>query len=413
MNEYGIATYGQPCRECGWSWATPVPEAKAVVVGLPERYGALLSGADGSARHADLAWSAKAYVSHVSDNLSIWAQRLAAAAGAPTPVSRYQARQLAEARRYEDLPIEGALWSLDRAVAAWLEAVEQAERRGVVLDHPDRGPLSVVDVVGTNAHDAYHHAWDIACCLGQAERPSVSRTGSAASEVDLLKSDLALANRNLVRVIRALEPAALAGASRLPGWTRSHVLTHLARNADGLRNLLLAARSGEAVQMYASPTARAADIEAGATRPAEVVLADAVQAAERFWVEVGAMPATAWNTTVLFSSGGPDPVSVPAPRVLGMRVEETVIHLVDLDGGFSFDDVDRAALTRMLHTLLGRRQRQEVNISVVLTDAEPPEERAEGLVVCGKLADLVAWLAGRSDRGVEANGGTLPALRPL
>lgn len=163
MNDYGIATYGQPCRECGWSWAPPVPEAKAVVGGLPERYGALLSGADGSARHVDLAWSAKAYVSHVSDNLSVSAQRLAAAAaGAAAPVTRYHARQLGEARRYEDLPIEAVLWSLARAVAEWVEAVERAERLGVVLDHPDRSLLSVVEVVGTNAHDAYLHGWDTA-----------------------------------------------------------------------------------------------------------------------------------------------------------------------------------------------------------------------------------------------------------
>ena len=36
----------------------------------------------------------------------------------------------------------------------------------------------------------------------------------------------------------ALTDTQAAAASRLPGWTRGHLLTHLARNADGFRNLL-------------------------------------------------------------------------------------------------------------------------------------------------------------------------------
>jgi len=30
-----------------------------------------------------------------------------------------------------------------------------------VLVHPERGEQTVLDVVGSNAHDAYHHRWDI------------------------------------------------------------------------------------------------------------------------------------------------------------------------------------------------------------------------------------------------------------
>lgn len=410
MNDYGISVYGQPCRECGYSWATSLPDAKAIVAGLADRYGNLLSGTDGSARHADLAWSARAYVSHVSDNLRIWAQRLAGVAGgAGSRVARYNARQLGEARQYEDLPIEAVLWSLGRAVAEWLGAVELAESRSVVIDHPDRGPQSVAAVVGANAHDAYHHGWDIACCLGQAQRPA----GSGASGVDLLTSDLARANRDLLRVVQGLSPSTVVGASRLPGWTRSHVLTHLARNADALRNLLLAARSGEPVRMYASPTTRSADIQAGATRPGEVVLSDVIEASVRFQVEARAMSHSDWDTEVLLSSGGPDPVWVPAPRLLGMRVEETVIHLVDLDAGFSLEHVDPPALARMLRSLLDRRRRQGADIAVAPSDQDWPTGPAGRFVVSGSLADLVGWLAGRSTGGVECDSGSLPALSPL
>ena len=64
------------------------------------------------------------------------------------------------------------------------------------------------------------------------------------------------------RVEEATAPLAVAAAvlsdsqarepSLLPGWSRGHLLTHLARNADGLRNLLVWARTG-----VATPSTRA------------------------------------------------------------------------------------------------------------------------------------------------------------
>ena len=62
--------------------------------------------------------------------------------------------------------------------------------------------------------------------------------------------------------------------SLLPDWTRGHVLTHLARNADALRNLVHWARTGEKTRMYPSREARSADIEAGSGRSADELRAD-------------------------------------------------------------------------------------------------------------------------------------------
>ena len=53
--------------------------------------------------------------------------------------------------------------------------------------------------------------------------------------------------------------------SLLPEWTRGHVLTHIARNADSFVRVLEAARRGEVVTQYEGGVAgRNADIEAGA-----------------------------------------------------------------------------------------------------------------------------------------------------
>ena len=70
--------------------------------------------------------------------------------------------------------------------------------------------------------------------------------------------------------------------SLLPGWTRGHVLTHLARNADGMVNLVQAARTGDGQVMYpGGREGRAADIEAGAGRHLGDLRLDLAEAAER------------------------------------------------------------------------------------------------------------------------------------
>jgi hypothetical protein len=54
-------------------------------------------------------------------------------------------------------------------VAGWQHAVGRTVRTGVVLIHPERGPQTLADVVATNAHDAFHHRWDIERSLRVAE----------------------------------------------------------------------------------------------------------------------------------------------------------------------------------------------------------------------------------------------------
>ena len=66
----------------------------------------------------------------------------------------------------DGVPVEGAIWSLARVVPGWIEAIGLATERGVVLVHPERGDLTVLDVACGNAHDAYRRVWDIARTLG-------------------------------------------------------------------------------------------------------------------------------------------------------------------------------------------------------------------------------------------------------
>jgi DinB superfamily len=168
---WGPSTYGQPCRACAFDWSLTLDDATALMSQLGVDYGDLLAGATGAEHHSDLAWPVAAYVSHVADNLRIWTERLMGVAlGASPMVGGYDENELAQARKYAMIPLEAALWSLRRAVAEWLEAVDLSSCHGTLMIHPDRGELDLLDVVTSNVHDAHHHLWDVRRSLAGPRR---------------------------------------------------------------------------------------------------------------------------------------------------------------------------------------------------------------------------------------------------
>ncbi len=170
MEQWGSSLYGDPCRDCGYDWSLSPGAAISLVETLPEQFAALLVDRRGDERHPELDWTPTGYVSHVTDNLRIWAERLAGArlAGA-VQVPGYDQDLLARARNYERIAPSAALWSLRDAVAAWLESVSGAIDGGVVLQHATRGPQTAEDVARNNAHDGAHHVWDVRRILAHVD----------------------------------------------------------------------------------------------------------------------------------------------------------------------------------------------------------------------------------------------------
>lgn len=76
----------------------------------------------------------------------------------------------------------------------------------------------------------------------------------------------------LLRTSRGLED--LGAPSLCAGWTRSHVLNHVARNAEALRRVAQAATGGSGEPMYTSNAQRDADIEAAVGRDRAALVAD-------------------------------------------------------------------------------------------------------------------------------------------
>ncbi len=202
--------------------------------------------------------------------------------------------------------------------------------------------------------------------------------------------------------------------SLLPGWTRGHVLAHMARNADSLVNLLTWARTGVVTPQYVSVSVRDQDIEDGAPRPLAEQLAD-VEATAAHWLELArTAPEAAWTATVRNRQGG----EMPGSFIPWMRLREVEIHHVDLGLGYQPADWPESFVARLL-------PEAAIDLTKVAAKSEAPTTAfAVNAVdtgftatigagepdhtVSGHASALLAWLLGRSDGADLA--GPLPVL---
>jgi maleylpyruvate isomerase len=132
--------------------------------------------------------------------------------------------------------------------------------------------------------------------------------GNVQSVEDVL-GYLADATAGLIAGAHGLTDGDARGPSLLPGWSRGHVLTHLARNAEGGVRLLGWARTGVPSFEYPSVAARAAAIGQGAGRPAAVLVADVRATAGALAAAAAAMPPGAWQNPVTWTTGQQTPPS--------------------------------------------------------------------------------------------------------
>jgi len=225
----------------------------------------------------------------------------------------------------------------------------------------------------------------------------------------LLLGEVDRATARLLRNAAGLTAADLAQPSLLPGWTRGHVLTHVARNADAMVNLLSAARTGEDRPAYASSEARAADIDAGAGRDPGRQLADLEASAQRFAEAAEGMPADAWAAPVETRQG-----LLAAAVLVWSRLREVEVHHVDLSAGYRAADWSAAYSQRLLYEVVSDfNARTGVPAMVLRCDGEARElvvgERDGAPMVSGPAGELAGWLIGRTPgEGLTVSPGSLP-----
>jgi maleylpyruvate isomerase len=216
------------------------------------------------------------------------------------------------------------------------------------------------------------------------------------------------ATNRLVRTVDGFQGDDWSAASGLPGWTRAHVVAHLALNAEGLAGALTGIVQDEPAPMYVSQEDRDRDIEelAGGD-PAELrerLLAGCTLYADA-WT---ALPDDALGTRFERTTGGP---TIPAGATLGMRLREVEIHHADLEAGYSHTEWPPRFCEILLASMTKREWSQPFTASPTDLDGTWNYGEGDGPTVSGTAADLGWWLTGRGDGGrLTSDSGSLPTV---
>jgi maleylpyruvate isomerase len=208
--------------------------------------------------------------------------------------------------------------------------------------------------------------------------------------------------------------ANVSAPSLCDGWTRGHVLTHIARNADGISDTLAGALRGEIIERYPDGwDARNAAIDAGANRPYAVLVTDVRASAERLDRMFGAIAdADGWEL--------PTEHGDPAEAWVFRRWCEVEVHRVDLASDYTPDRWPALLVTSLLPeaaSSVGSRTDGALRVAVTADRSLAPDlVGKEWTVGTGSPVDVsgpdwavLAWLTGRGSAAEKA----LSAAPPL
>jgi maleylpyruvate isomerase len=211
----------------------------------------------------------------------------------------------------------------------------------------------------------------------------------------------------LMRTAAGLDDETVQMPSLCEGWSRAHVLSHIARNADALGNLAGWAVTGTPRAMYDSPEARDADIAAGSTRGFAEIFTDLEDSAARFAAAATGLAGAPEQAEVEMRGGR----TVLGGRLPTLRLMEVVFHHVDLDAGYTFADADPGFVKRAVTIAIERLRAKDQAPSVTLRSHEGDTwSIGDGAQdVTGTNAALLLWLA-RGDGGEVSSEAPLPGL---
>lgn len=212
----------------------------------------------------------------------------------------------------------------------------------------------------------------------------------------------------LVQSVDALPDDALRAPSALDGWSRAHVVAHVARNAEALIRLATWARTGVENPMYADAQQRNADIEASAQAPTETLRRELANTAADLDAALAALDDDSWHAEVRSAQGR----MIPAVELPWMRVREVWLHAVDLSSGAGMHDLPPDVVDVLLDDVTTALSAKDGCPAAALTpddrDRTWPLGSGDDVVeVRGPAAEVLGWLTGRGG-AVTAVGGSLP-----
>lgn len=229
---------------------------------------------------------------------------------------------------------------------------------------------------------------------------------------DLLRD----ANSRLVRTVDGFHGDDWGAPSALPGWSRAHVVAHLALNAEALARALhgVVAEDADVPRtMYDSDQQRDDDIASLAQQDHRVIRDRFLGGISLVKDAALAVPEAAWDSRVERTPGGRSMATTSIP---GMRLREVEIHHVDLDKGYTPSDWSLAFAEHLLDAM-AKRMRPDPPFEVKPLDSERSwvlgggEAEYPVAIVTGTAADLGWWLTGRpAPESLSCSHGELPQI---
>jgi maleylpyruvate isomerase len=219
-----------------------------------------------------------------------------------------------------------------------------------------------------------------------------------------IRPEVTSAAQRVNDTVATADDAVVRAPSGLPGWSRGHVITHIANFSEAMTRQVEEALQGRLIEMYdGGRPARDAGIEAGAGRPAAELkhhLREATTALTAAWDKVGPDD---WERPVTHRNS-----NLAAAVYASWR--ELAVHAVDLD---LEPTADGWSPEFCLHLLDFLRPRTPEGIHLILqsTDGTTWENgTGQPLTLTGTLTNLTAWYAGRTPAGPIT--GPAPELLP-
>lgn len=198
------------------------------------------------------------------------------------------------------------------------------------------------------------------------------------------------ATQSTVQTVDGLTDSQWREPSLLPGWTRGHVVAHLANHAAGVARALHGLSTGRPATIYDSNEARDAGIDRLAAAPIDTIRERFLATVTEVYDALRHVSAAQEDRTVERTPGSG---AIPVPELLAMRWREVEIHHADLDAGFTHHNWSPLFVSYFL-PLVSHDRAPELDLRAV----------------SGEPADLAWWLAGRGSG--EGLTGTLPTLGP-
>ncbi|MFJ6213758.1 maleylpyruvate isomerase family mycothiol-dependent enzyme [Streptomyces sp. NPDC092296] len=235
----------------------------------------------------------------------------------------------------------------------------------------------------------------------------MSSGDSDAQQIQARLREIGAAHQRLRTAVAQITEQQAREPIELPGWTRGHVLIHLADLSQAFARQARYALEGRTIEVYdgGRPT-RDKSIEANHGRPVDWLRAQleaGLTALDKSW---SALSPQDWDRPCAYRNS-----TLEATQLAWWR--ESALHSVDLAVGYRSEEWS-PALSSHVVAFLQPRLSEETAVTLIAEDTGEQWQHGTGapVTVRGDLRSLAAWISGRPYAAApRADGGAdLPEL---